>query len=181
MTEEVESSLLVIVLDTNPGQRFLQEQAHMLAQCLESVIAFADSHLMLKSSNRLAVLACHMTSTEYLFPLPGDSDAETVATLRQQDGQYEMFSHVEKTLRQNLQRLVLREVEDIRSGSVALAGDSLLAGALSMALCYIHRIERELGTGGKMNSRVLVVTGSGDSASQYMGYMNVFFTAQKQV
>nr|CAD7572441.1 unnamed protein product [Timema californicum] len=44
----------------------------------------------------------------------------------------------------------------------------------------VARIERELGTGGKMNSRVLVVTGSGDSASQYMGYMNVFFTAQKQ-
>ena len=32
-----------------------------------------------------------------------------------------------------------------------------------------------------MNSRILVVTGSADSASQYMNYMNVFFTAQKQV
>lgn len=32
-----------------------------------------------------------------------------------------------------------------------------------------------------MNSRILVVTGSADSASQYMSYMNVFFTAQKQV
>lgn len=31
-----------------------------------------------------------------------------------------------------------------------------------------------------MNSRILIVTGSGDSASQYMNYMNVFFTAQKQ-
>lgn len=30
-----------------------------------------------------------------------------------------------------------------------------------------------------MNSRILVVTGSNDSASQYMNYMNVFFTAQK--
>nr|CAD7428914.1 unnamed protein product [Timema monikensis] len=88
---------------------------------------------------RKVVLLLRNPHVEYLFPLPGDSDAETVATLRQQDGQYEMFSHVEKTLRQNLQRLVLREVEDIRSGSVALAGDSLLAGALSMALCYIHR------------------------------------------
>ena len=32
-----------------------------------------------------------------------------------------------------------------------------------------------------MNSRILTVTGSADGASQYMNYMNVFFTAQKQV
>jgi transcription factor TFB4 len=32
----------------------------------------------------------------------------------------------------------------------------------------------------QLNNRILVVTGSGDSASQYMNYMNVFFTAQKQ-
>lgn len=32
----------------------------------------------------------------------------------------------------------------------------------------------------QLNSRILVVTGSSDSASQYMNYMNVFFTAQKQ-
>lgn len=32
----------------------------------------------------------------------------------------------------------------------------------------------------KINSRILVVTGSNECASQYMTYMNVFFTAQKQ-
>lgn len=31
-----------------------------------------------------------------------------------------------------------------------------------------------------MNSRILIITGSGESASQYMNFMNVFFTAQKQ-
>lgn len=30
-----------------------------------------------------------------------------------------------------------------------------------------------------MNARILVVTGSLECASQYMTYMNVFFTAQK--
>jgi transcription initiation factor TFIIH subunit 3 len=43
------------------------------------------------------------------------------------------------------------------------------------------RMEQELSAGQNMNSRILVVTGSADSASQYMSYMNVFFTAQKQV
>lgn len=46
---------------------------------------------------------------------------------------------------------------------------------------YVFRLEQELPAGTKMNSRILVVTGSADSASQYMNYMNVFFTAQKQV
>jgi transcription initiation factor TFIIH subunit 3 len=46
---------------------------------------------------------------------------------------------------------------------------------------HVFRLEQELSAGTKMNSRILVVTGSADSASQYMNYMNVFFTAQKQV
>jgi transcription initiation factor TFIIH subunit 3 len=45
----------------------------------------------------------------------------------------------------------------------------------------VFRLEQELPPGRKMNSRILVITGSADSASQYMSYMNVFFTAQKQV
>ena len=44
----------------------------------------------------------------------------------------------------------------------------------------IFRITRELPAGEKMNSRILIITGSGESASQYMNFMNVFFTAQKQ-
>ncbi|KDR22694.1 general transcription factor IIH subunit 3 isoform X2 [Zootermopsis nevadensis] len=176
MNEEVEASLLVIVLDTNPGQRLVRERTHILTQCLESVIAFANSHLMLKSTNKLAVLACHTRSTEFLFPPPSACGTQ-VAMLRQQDGQYELFTHVEKTIRQNLQQLVIR---DARSGPIGSVCESLLAGALAMALCYIHRLEQELSAGRKMNSRILVVTGSADSASQYMSYMNVFFTAQKQ-
>jgi transcription initiation factor TFIIH subunit 3 len=56
--------------------------------------------------------------------------------LRQQDGQYELFTHVEKTIRQNLQQLVIRDVKSEPVGSVC---ESLLAGALAVALCYIHR------------------------------------------
>lgn len=180
MSDEIEVSLLVIILDTNPSQRIIREDVHILTQCMESVVAFANSHLMLKSTNRLAVLACHTRSTQFLFPPIDGSSGQQVPTLRQLDGQYELFTYVEKTLRHNLQQMVVREIEKIKAGNVDLTGDSLIAGAIAMALCYIHRLDQEKTTGTKMNSRILVVTGSGDSASQYMNFMNVFFTAQKQ-
>jgi transcription initiation factor TFIIH subunit 3 len=56
--------------------------------------------------------------------------------LRQLDGQYELFTHVEKTIRQNLQQLVMT---DAKSETAGTACESLLAGALAMAVCYIHR------------------------------------------
>lgn len=89
------------------------------------------------------------------------------------DGQYEIFTAVEKTIKQNLAKLLANE----KSTS---ATESLLAGAIAMALCYIARIQRTKPLGALLNNRILVITGSGDSASQYMNYMNVFFTAQKQ-
>lgn len=39
---------------------------------------------------------------------------------------------------------------------------------------------RNLQAGTRLNSRILVVTGSNECASQYMTYMNVFFSAQKK-
>ena len=49
-----------------------------------------------------------------------------------------------------------------------------------MALCYIARLQRTKPHGTRLNARILVLTGSVECASQYMTYMNVFFTAQKQ-
>ncbi|KAG8267643.1 General transcription factor IIH subunit 3 [Homalodisca vitripennis] len=121
------------------------------------------------------MLACNAESSEFVFP---DENA-SVVTCRQQDGQYELFTHTERTIRQGLQRFVLDSTRHTHTQT--LVAESLLAGAFTMALCYIHRLERELAAGIKMNSRILVVTGSGDSASQYMNYMNVFFTAQKHL
>jgi transcription initiation factor TFIIH subunit 3 len=74
--------------------------------------------------------------SEFLFPLPATAFGMQAAMLRQQDGQYELFTHVEKTIRQNLQQLVMREA---KSGPLGSMCEPLLAGALAMALCYIHR------------------------------------------
>ncbi|KAG8227187.1 hypothetical protein J437_LFUL003393 [Ladona fulva] len=191
MGDEIESSLLVIVIDTNPSQRIVREGSQILTQCLDSVIAFANSHLMMKCSNKLAIIACHNHASKFLYPPSSDDEIGEdgdVRNAQQIDGQYEVFTHVERTVRRNIQRLIAfgdQELPDIHENRItgavnSLGGDSLLAGALAMALCYIHRIEKDIPPSTKVNSRILVVTASGDSASQYMNYMNVFFTAQKR-
>ncbi|KAK6627877.1 hypothetical protein RUM44_010357 [Polyplax serrata] len=45
---------------------------------------------------------------------------------------------------------------------------------------FINRLQLELSNGEKLHSKILIITGSGETASQYMSYMSVFFTAQRQ-
>lgn len=167
---EIETSLLVIVLDVNPMQRIVKQETKILSQCLDSTIVFANAHLMQSSNNELAVMACHGYSARFLYP------CENVAEIRQMDGQYEKFTMVERTVRQQLQQVINEIPLD-----VPLYTESLISGALSMALCYIARLEREKVAGQKLHPRILVITASNDSATQYMNYMNIFFTAQRMV
>ncbi|GBP80811.1 General transcription factor IIH subunit 3 [Eumeta japonica] len=165
----VDSSLLIIIVDTNPNQRYITDDPKVLTNCLDAIIAFANSHLMQKQRNQLAVIGCHFHKSEYLYPSPSKP-----LDVRQIDGQYELFTLVEKTIKMRLVNLIKSQPQDEK------AGESLLAGSIAMALCYIARMRLQLSPGLSMSSRILIITGSGDTAAQYINYMNVFFTAQKQ-
>lgn len=167
---EKEKNLLIVVLDVNPLQRIIKEEAKILTQCLDSTIVFANTHLMQASNNQLAVMACHGHGATFLYPSDKTSD------IRQIDGQYEKFTEVERTVRQQIQLFVNQIPLD-----ATLNGESLISGALSMALCYISRISQDKEGDEKFYSRILVITASNDSTMQYMNYMNIFFTAQKMV
>lgn len=110
----------------------------------------------------------HSIFSEYLYPSSRNLD------VRQVDGQYEFFTFVEKTIKSNLAILV-KEAPKLNTPC-----ESLLAGSMAMVLCYIARMKRNQEPNMKLNSRILIVTGSEDCAHQYMTYMNVFFTAQKE-
>lgn len=86
-----------------------------------------------------------------------------------------MFTMIEKTIKARLAILV-------NSAPKILAPtESQLAGSIAMALCHINRLLKSRTPGlGRVNTRILVITGSNECASQYMTYMNVFFTAQKK-
>ncbi|XP_062532309.1 general transcription factor IIH subunit 3 isoform X4 [Bombyx mori] len=162
-----DSSLLVVIVDTNPNQRYIIEDPKMLTNVLDAVVAFSNSHLMQKASNELAVIGCHFHKSEYLYPSPGKP-----LDVRQIDGQYELFTLVEKTIKMRLVNLIKSQPQEEKPG------ESLLAGALALGLCFIARSRRSAIPGLRTSSRILVVTGSADTAAQYINYMNVFFTAQ---
>lgn len=61
--EESDISLLVIILDTNPSQKILRMNARAITNCVDAVVAFGNAHLMQKSQNKLAVIACHHSGT----------------------------------------------------------------------------------------------------------------------
>jgi len=155
-------------LDVNPIQQIVKQDTKILSQCLDSTIVFANAHLMQSSNNEIAIMACHGHSAKFLYP------CENTAEIRQIDGQYEKFTMTELTVRQQLQQVINEIAVDPKA-------ESLISGALSMALCYIARLERDKVAGQKLHSRILVITGSNDSAKQYMNYMNIFFTAQRMV
>lgn len=92
-------------------------------------------------------------------------------------GQYDMFAKVDSDIRHGLSELILNDSIDHDSTT----SDSLLGGAMARALCHIHKVQRELSLSHQLKPRILVVSGSSDSALQYMTFMNVFFTAQKEV
>lgn len=119
---------------------------------------------------RLIHVSFSPNSSEFLYPSQNNETKE----LRQTDGQYEKFMLVEKTIKKNMAAMVAA------APLIQQQAESMLAGSIAMALCYIARLQREKPPGFKLNARILVVTGSLECASQYMTYMNVFFTAQKQ-
>ncbi|KAK3922199.1 General transcription factor IIH subunit 3 [Frankliniella fusca] len=183
MAEEVETSLLVIVVDLHTRQRYLRQQPSQMMHVLDSVVTLANMHLMLKTKNKVAIVGCNAARSDFIFCdtdaiQPQSSQGQSGnSTQRQSDGQYEVFAHLEAMVKQNMKKFS----SDEKSGFFDdRDGESLIAGALTLSLCYINRINREKPTGEKLNSRLLIVTGCAGGASQHMAYMNVFFTAQKQ-
>lgn len=77
-------------------------------------------------------------SSVFLYPEPIKP-----LDMRQVDGQYEVFTLVERTIKLNLSKIVASE-------STTQPTESLLAGAIAMALCYIGRMQRKKPAGVKV-------------------------------
>ncbi|XP_076021283.1 general transcription factor IIH subunit 3 isoform X2 [Genypterus blacodes] len=179
MASEDESSLLVIVVDVNPiwwGQQAQREPEFTLSKCLDAVMVMGNSHMAMTRANKLAVIASHCQDSHFLYPCKswhaGDSYGEEASSSG--DGKYELLSVANNLIAEKIIKVMSKT--EMRAYST----DTLLAGSLAKALCYIHRVTKELGVGQEIKSRILVIKAADDCALQYMNFMNVIFAAQKQ-
>ncbi|KAJ7994268.1 hypothetical protein DPEC_G00264130 [Dallia pectoralis] len=180
MASEDEVSLLVIVVDVNPiwwGQQANREPQFTLSKCLDAVMVMGNSHLVMTRNNKLAVIGSHCQESHFLYPLKlwksgdvqGDDNPATSG-----DGKYELLTVANDLMAEEIKILMSRT--KVKGNQT----DTLLAGSLAKALCYIHRVTKELEAGQEIKSRILVIKAAEDCALQYMNFMNVIFAAQKQ-
>ncbi|XP_060763608.1 general transcription factor IIH subunit 3 isoform X2 [Neoarius graeffei] len=157
MASEDESNLLVIVVDVNPiwwGQQAQRQPEFTLSKCLDAVIIMANSHLVMNRTNKLAIIASHCQENHFLYPSKywksGDA-GDHAAMSGTSDGKYELLSVADDVIAEEIRNLMART--QVRGHQT----DTLLAGSLAKALCYIHRVSKELEGGQDMKSRILNV------------------------
>ncbi|TVY22790.1 General transcription and DNA repair factor IIH subunit [Lachnellula hyalina] len=192
-------SLLVIVLDTNPHAWALLAPTLPLSKAIANILVFINAHLAVNNANQVAVVASHSHRAVWLYPRPpSSSSSEDVEMTNDQPpklddaNKYRPFALIENSLLASLRDLISTTAEK----DVATTSTTQMAGALTLALSYINKatvlysdttssskpatnaIDAPENTTG-LQSRILVVSVSGDLAHQYIPIMNTTFAAQR--
>lgn len=202
-------SLLVLILDTNPFAWSKLHPTLPLPRAVASILLFLNAHLAFSHANRVAVIAAHTKEAVFLYPSTHPTSIASFQTSVTDDStqgsnndplrdanKYRQFRIVEDEVQASFRRLMASTTPDMLAGT----NETMMAGALSLALAYINRLslasEDSAGgaTGGNrmangtrdadvtsMNARILVLSVSGDLSTQYVSMMNSIFAAQRKV
>lgn len=162
------SSLLVVIIDTNPifwglREKDMETSPNLIGyrDLMEQMVLYMNAYLMLHSQNRLAVISNHPSETKFLFPTSnGGGDDTQTQFLENIPNMMECFKNVAK--------------DDQMSTT-----NSQFSAALSLALCYINRAKKETTFQNNIDYRILIIQGTDDAPSQYIPMMNCIFSAQK--
>ncbi|KAI0479521.1 TFIIH subunit Tfb4/p34 [Xylariaceae sp. FL0804] len=132
-------SLLVVVVDTNPrawaalggdGDDGDEGNSLTISRAVANLLVFLNAHLAFGNDNQVAVLAAHPNRAVWLYPTPPP---------RQQGQQhvsadkFPPFAEIEGSIMASLQALI----DGTAPGD--LEPTTLISGALSLALAYIHK------------------------------------------
>jgi transcription initiation factor TFIIH subunit 3 len=190
-------SLLVIVLDTNPHAWVLLSSVLPLSKAIANIIVFINAHLAVNNANQVAVVASHSHRAVWLYPSPPPASEdvdmnESTPTSLNDANKYRPFALIENNLLTSLRNLMSTTTET----DVSTTSTTQMAGALTLALSYINKATvmfSDIDTSSKpatsglentdtpigLQSRILVVSVSGDLAHQYIPIMNTTFAAQR--
>ncbi|KAG4415160.1 hypothetical protein IFR04_011703 [Cadophora malorum] len=189
-------SLLVIVLDTNPHAWALLKTTLPLSKAISNLLVFINAHMAFNNANQVAVVASHSHRAAWLYPAPPSTSEDVEMTDRTASNldnanKYRPFALIEDTLLTSLRELIASTTEsDVRTTTT-----TQMAGALTLALSYINKastaysgistddkpvaVNAETADAVGLQSRILVVSVSGDLAHQYIPIMNTTFAAQR--
>lgn len=140
---------------------------------MEHLLTFLRAYCLLNDHNQLAILSAHAGGSRFLYPTE-QQDTTHSSDLAHQAINY---ASLKDTL---LDALAMDETADGDDGTEdsPAAGScySAFSGALSLALPYINRIQKE---NRHLTPRLLLIKASPDSPAQYIPTMNCIFAAQK--
>ncbi len=94
--------------------------------------------------------------------------------------QLDFFKEIEYTHVKKIILDELKEIFDVEEPDRKVKGSSI-SGALSRALCFINRMEKEKPVGTTLNSRILTLQVSPDITEQYISAMNTIYSALRMV
>ncbi|XP_041423374.1 general transcription factor IIH subunit 3 isoform X4 [Xenopus laevis] len=162
MASDDEVNLLVIVVDVNPiwwGQQALNHSEVTLPKCIDAVMVMGNSHLFMGRNNKLAVIASHIQESRLLFPGKrwkcGDLCAEASIlesnASGSKDGKYELLTAANEMIAEDIKELMTK------TGQIhGQKTETVLAGSLAKALCYINKIAKDT-KGQEVKSRILSI------------------------
>jgi transcription initiation factor TFIIH subunit 3 len=199
---------LTIVLDTNPHAWALLAPTLPLSKAVANIIIFINAHLAFNAANQVAVVASHAHRAVWLYPRPArnssmsddidmsDGNAGKQNSISNNANKYRPFALIEEDILTSLRELMSTTTEyDVSSTS-----STQMAGALTLALSYINKatvIYSDAGPSSDskptsdaadssaqdapsgLQSRIFVLSVSGDLAHQYIPVMNTTFAAQR--
>ena len=168
---------MVGIIDMSANTRLLSD-SNIYYQWLDSIMSFANTHLLMSSLNKLTVIGTNSFENQILYPLNELNqklvDSQKMAT----GGQYEVFYQALTTIKTNLNVMAEKANQLVQSDAHTNSSSPLMSGAIGMALCLINRVKDDYKC-----SRIVIISCTSDQsssyASQYMNFMNCFFTSQK--
>lgn len=184
------SDLLVMVYDLNPLPWSSPHTPYTLTAVTQQLTVFINTFYLLNKLNQFVLILCNNYTVQYVYPLPTttsnknsngaqhmyDDDSKQPDTAQQSDNAAESTDLQYMNIHHIVNKQIKQFVERQHNQKHTPSNTTLLSGALSLAMCYIHK--RKL-VNAKLKARIMCVMSSSDSSGQYVPVMNTVFEAQK--
>ncbi|KAK6070111.1 transcription initiation factor TFIIH subunit 3 [Seiridium cupressi] len=195
-------SLLTLIVDTNPRAWAALEDTLPFSKAVANILVFVNAHLAFGNDNQVAILAAHSNRAVWLYPKPprdGDRDGDIeMSGTNGQNGEtgamtsankYPQFASIESSILSSLRSLITE------TDTSDLTSTTLVAGALTTALAYIHKASLAYAPPKQstdpanptapsaapqnptLHARILVISVSDSEPAQYIATMNAVFAA----